>query len=305
MNIPTFQQVASRVWLNLTFLLCMVSALGIFAAPLAKDAAPAKFEHPIMVDSDGPGTFLFAIDTWGSMHELRVNEKTLEESRSVSLPSAFSPSDMSYSGVSGQESVMIAGVESGHGTVQRFDLDGRTLQRWNFRNICSGIDVSVDRKAAYVATSDSKEIYRIDLQGTASTYVASIPEAAKLGPLALDDAHQKIYVADVAAGAIYEYTISTNTSKVFVTGLSAPTALSYDPDAARLYIADPGQRGIFTVDTRASRPVARKFVSNPLKSPYGMALISKDRMAVADYTENSIFVFSGKGAMLFRFPSNN
>ena len=305
MNIPMLHHTGKRALLHLAWLVCSLPAMGPFASPADQDNSPGKFERPIMVDSNGPGSVLFAVDSWGSLHELRVNGQNLEESRSVPLPASFSPSDMSYSGVSGQESVLIAGSESGHGAVKRFDMDGRALQTWDFKNICSGIDVSADRKSAYVATADSKEIYRIDLQGSTTSYVASIPGAAKLGPLAFDDAHRKIYVADVAAGAIYEYTISSKTSKVLVVGLSAPTALSYDPDSSRLYIADPGLRAIFTVDTRATKPAARQFASSPLKSPYGMALISKDRMAVADYAENAIFVFSSKGALLFRFPPSN
>ena len=283
----------------------MLLALGLFSVQAGQEAGTPKFERPIMMDSNGPGSVLFAVDTWGTLHVLRVSDKSLEESRSIPLPSSFTPSDMSYSGVSGQDSVLIAGNESGHGMVARFDLDGKALQTWNFKNICSGIDVSADRKSAYVATSDSKEIYRLDLQKTTSTFIARIPGAAKLGPLAFDETHQRIYVADVAAGAIYQYTIATKSSKVLVTGLSAPTALSHDPDASRLYVADPGRRAIFTVETRASKPVLTQFVSSPLKSPYGMALISQDRMAVTDYAENCIFVFSSKGVLLFRFPPNN
>jgi hypothetical protein len=34
-----------------------------------------------------------------------------------------------------------------------------------------------------------------------------------------------------------------------------------------------------------------------------MTLISKGRVAVADYGANSVFVFSGQGKLLFRFSS--
>jgi DNA-binding beta-propeller fold protein YncE len=91
-------------------------------------------------------------------------------------------------------------------------------------------------------------------------------------------------------------------STVFVSTLTAPTALTIDPDTGRLYIADPGRRAIFTVDTGSSKPVATELVSGPLKSPYGMALVSMNRVAVADYSANSILVFSSKGTLLFRFP---
>ena len=92
---------------------------------------------------------------------------------------------------------------------------------------------------------------------------------------------------------------------MLVSNLSAPTALSFDPESGRLYIADPGRRAIFTVNTRLSAPSLTKFVSDPLKSPYGMALLSSDRMAVADYGANSVLVFSSKATLLFSFPAKN
>jgi DNA-binding beta-propeller fold protein YncE len=209
---------------------------------------------------------------------------------------------MTYVLSGGQESVLIAGTQLGSGIVTKYALDGRSLQTWTFRNICSGIDFSAASNSAYVATSDSNEIYRLDLQGTESTYVSRIAKATKLGPLAFDQVHQTIYVADVAVGAIYQYSIATKESNVLVSGLSAPNALSFDPDAGRLYIADPGRRAIFTVDTRSSKASATEFASGLLKSPYGMALISTDRVAVADYGASSVLVFSGKGTLLLRFP---
>jgi DNA-binding beta-propeller fold protein YncE len=257
-----------------------------------------------MVDSNGPGSDLFVMDNWGTLHELHVTPSGLEQYRSIVLPPAFAPSDMSYAASNGQESMLVAGTQSDRGMVARYALDGQSLQTWTFRNLCSGIDVAADGKSAYVATADSKEIYRVDLQGpgTDSVYIASLPDASKLGPLAFDETRQEIYVADVAAGTIYQYSLRTKSSRRLISGLSAPTALSFDSDAGRLYIADPGRRAILTVDMRVPKPVLTQLVSAPLKSPYGMALLSNDRLAVADYAENTIFVFSSKGALLFRFP---
>jgi len=276
--------------------------LGLFSPQAEQKSAQTKFERPIMVDSNGPGSELYVLDTWGTLHELRVTKDSLEELRNFPLPSTFTAADMAYSPVGGQESVLIAGTQAGRGIVARYALDGRELQTWTFRNICSGIDFDAASHTAYVAMSDSNEIYRLDLQGTESTYVTRIPNATKLGPLAFDEGSQKIYVADVALGSIYEYSMVTKRSKVLVSDLSTPTALSFYPEVGRLYIADPGRRAVFTVDTRSSKPRATEFVSSPLKSPYGMALILSDRMAVADYGASSVLVFSSKGTLLFRFP---
>jgi DNA-binding beta-propeller fold protein YncE len=154
-----------------------------------------------------------------------------------------------------------------------------------------------------VATSDSNEIYRLDLQASRIAPMARIPDASKLGPVAFDEAKQQIYVADVASGKVYQYSIPAKSSKVFVSGLSTPTALVFDAETNQLFVADPGQRAIFVVDTRASKPAIAQFAAGPLRAPYGMTLISEGRVAVADYNANSIFVFSGKGDLLFRFPA--
>ncbi len=262
-----------------------------------------RLERPVMMDSNGPGSDLFVLDASSSLHELHVTQNSLQEYGKVSLPQELTPADMAYASSGGQESVLIAGTESGRGVVVRYSLDGRSLRTWNFRNICSGIDFSPNTQSAYVATSDSNEIYRLDLKGTEITFVTRIENATKLGPVAFDEARQEIFVADVASGRIYEYSISTRTSKILVTGLSAPTALAFDPEASRLFVADPGRGGIFTVDTRSGTPVAVEFATNSLKSPYGMTLISSGRVAVADYGANSAVVFSTKGELIFRFPS--
>ena len=278
-------------------LLCVVLSAGIPAETNSK-----LLERPVMLDSDGPGSQLFVLDASGRLHKFRVADKSLEEYGTVTLPGQLVPADMAYALVGSQESVVIAGTEAGRGVVGRYSLDGRLLRTWKFRNICSGIDVSLKNHSAYVATSDSNQIYRVNLEDTSNTLVTRIDDAVKLGPLAFDEVRGDIYVADVATGKVYRYSTSTKIGKVFVTGLSAPTALAFDPKVRRLYIADPGRRGIFTVDAHAAKPVADVLASDPLKSPYGITLISDDREAVADYAANSVAVLSNKGELLFRFP---
>ena len=290
--------------LNLRALCLILLALDLPTGAGA-GAERAKLERPVMMDSNGPGSELLVLDASGILHELRVTQNSLEENRKITLPRELIAADMAYSLSDGQESLLIAGTKSGRGIVVRYSLDGRSLKTWSFRNVCSGIDFGVASHSAYVATSDSNEIYRLDLQGTEITYLTRIANAAKLGPLAFDEARREIYVADVASGRIYQYSIATKASKVLVADLSAPTALVFDPETRRLFIADPGRRAIFTVDTRSSKVVATEFASDPLKAPYGLTLISKGRVAVADYGTNSVLIFSSKGGLLFRFPSPN
>ncbi|HZQ55550.1 MAG TPA: hypothetical protein VFB14_25355 [Bryobacteraceae bacterium] len=275
----------------------------VFAAQAGAAADHARFERPVMMDSDGPGNELYVLDDAGVLHEFRVSANSLSEFGRVSVPADFQAADMSFARSEQPPSLFIAGTQAGRGVALRFSLDSRTLKTWTFQNVCSGVDSGANSRTAYVATSDSNELYRLDLDGEHITFVTRIPDASKLGPVAFDEAGQMVYVADVASGRIYQYSIAARSAKVFATGLSAPTALVFDAESNRLFVADPGQRAIFTVDTRAAKPAIEPFVSAPLKTPYGMTLISEDRIAVADYGANTIFVFSSKGALLFRYPS--
>ena len=257
-----------------------------------------------MLDSNIPGTDLFVLDSSGNMHKLHVADTSLQEYGSFPLLHGFVPADMAYALSNGQEALLIAGNESGRGVAVNYSLSGGLLKTWRFPNsVCSGIDFGGKARSAYVATADTNEIYRLDLQGTQAARVARISEATKLGPVAFDEAGQQIYVADVASGKIYQYSIGTKASKILLKEFSAPTALIFDPATNWLFIADPGRKGIYTVDTRAKKPAAVPFASDPLKTPYGITLIWNDRVAVADYGANAVLVFSNKGQLLFRFPS--
>lgn len=288
---------------NLRTLCPLVFALA-FALEAGAGADSMKLQRPVMIDSDSSGSKAFVLDGAGMLHEFQVKQGALEEYRAVPLPADLNPSDMTYVLSGDKEALLVAGTQSRRGAVVLYSLDGSLLQTWSLRNICSGIDFGAATHIAYAATSDSNEIYRLDLKATDVAFVTQVDDAGKLGPLAFDEARQEIYVADVAAGRIYKYSIGRKTLSILVTDLSAPTALSFDPDTGRLYVADPGRRGIFTIDTRSAKPPLRQFASGQLQTPYGMALLSQNRVAVADYGANRILVFSNKGSLLFRFPPN-
>ena len=288
---------------NVSVVTLIASIFGLPPWVVGQDRA--KLQRPVMMDSNGPGTDLFVLDESGILHKFHVTQNSLEEYGRSPLPAEFTPADMAFAAAGGQDSLLFAGTQAGHGALVRYSIDGVALHTWTFRNICSGIDFSTAKHTAYVATSDSNEIYRVDLTKPDPTFVTRISEATKLGPVALDEGHQQFFVADVASGKIYEYSLASKTSKVVAAGLSAPTALAFDAESNRLFVADPGRGGIFTVDTRAAAPAPIEFAPGTLKSPYGITLISGSRVAVADYGANRAVVLSVKGDVLFRFPATD
>lgn len=270
-------------------------------AGIARAADRPDLQRPIMMDSNGPGSELYVLDAAGVIHQLRVSESALNEYGRSAVPPDFTAADMSFLRSNTPASLLIAGTQNGRGVVIRLSLDSKTLTTWPFPNVCSGVDSASSGTTAYVATSDSNEIYQLDPRGQRTNRITAVREASKLGPVALDDKRQLIYVADVANGQVYRYSAQTRKSAV-VARVSTPTALVFDADTDKLFIADPGQRSIFVVDTRANTPAAAPFVSDGLRAPYGMTLLSEGRLAVADYSSNSILVYSGSGKLLFRFP---
>jgi DNA-binding beta-propeller fold protein YncE len=292
----------SRLHTRPIFVLGAAVELLLFTLVPLTSAQGAKLERPVMTDSNVPGTELFVLDASGWLHELRVADHSLQEIERVALPAEFTPADMTFQ-ASSDPALLIAGTLASRGVVLRFSPTGKMLNSFSFRNICSGIDFGPTSQTGYVATSDSNEIYRIDVGSSQTTFETRISGAIKLGPVAFDEKQQEIYVADVVGGRIYQYSIRGKTSKILTTGLSTPTAIVFDSETSRLFIADPGLGGIYVADTRAATPTVTLFVSSPLRSPYGMALISNNRIAVVDYSANSVLVFSAKGEFLFRFPA--
>jgi hypothetical protein len=171
---------------------CGISALlGVVQIQAIQNAGSGKLDRPIAMDA-GPNTDFFVLDIHGNVHRLRGTQNSFSEQGTFALPSYSTPGDMSYSISAGQESLLIAGVGLGRGIVARVTSDGKLIRRWFLSNVCAGIDFNTKDHSAYVATSDSNEIYRVDLQGGTTSYVTQIFDARRLGPLVLDNGRQDV-----------------------------------------------------------------------------------------------------------------
>jgi len=244
------------------------------------------------------------LDIRGTVHRLKQSGNFLTEVAAFHLSNAPQFVDMSYSAVVGQQSIFIVGVEFNRGFIWRYTTDGRSLGFWPLRNIGAGITCDDGTHSLYLATSDSNEIYRLDLDNQKLLYLSRISGARKLGPLTIDPANQVLYVADIDAGVVYQYSIRTKSTRTLASGLSAPAALYFDVSTGRLYVADAGLKKIVFIDTHAKKAVLTSFASSPLKSPTGFALLSGGIAAVTDLSANRVYVFSATGALLSHFPTN-
>lgn len=116
-------------------------------------------------------------------------------------------------------------------------------------------------------------------------------------------ARQEIYVADGGRQNLPAFD-RHQTWNTLAGNLSAPTALSFDPNSGRLYIADPGCREIFTLDTRSNKAALGQFASGQMQAPIGLTLPLQNRLSVVEYIANSVLVFSKDGVLLFPSTPN-
>ena len=86
MRNPLLRQHGEPSLLNVIGLCSILLALGLFSLQAGEGPERTKFERPIMMDSNGPGTKLFVLAAWGTLHEFQVTKNSLEEFKSISLP---------------------------------------------------------------------------------------------------------------------------------------------------------------------------------------------------------------------------
>lgn len=285
----------------LTIFVTLSLMLVALYSQLAQDSPRLKLRDPIAIHK-GASSDLFVLDAGGTVHRLQKTQDHFDETSAFSLKNTSGPIDMTYALFNRQDSLIISSFQVGIATLAQYASDGKLLNNWILKHVCSGVDVDNSNGALYVATSDSNEVYKIDLRTRRTSYVGEIHSAKRLGPLVLGPNNQIIYIADVAGGSIYEFSLVTGNSRKLISGMSSPSAFFFDLQTRRLYIADNGQRKIFTIDTSVPQPVLMQFASKPLSSPSGIAPRSPDGLAVTDEDTNSVLFFSSQGIFLNRFP---
>jgi DNA-binding beta-propeller fold protein YncE len=282
-------------------LVVVVAIVGFASANSARFLVAPSLFQPVAIDK-GSSSDVFVLDIQGTVHRLQQSGNSLTQVAAFHLPSSRQFVDMSYSVIDGQQSIFVVGVQLDRGYIWRYAIDGRSLDYWPLANIGAGITCNDATHSVYLATSNSNEIYHLDLDNRKLSYISQISGARKIGPLTIDPANQVLYVADIDAGVIYEHSIRTESTKRLASGFSAPSALYFDAPTGRLYVADAGLRKIVFVDTHAKKQVLTDFVSSPLKSPTGFALLSGGIAAVTDLRANQVYLFSSRGALLSHFP---
>jgi DNA-binding beta-propeller fold protein YncE len=221
----------------------------------------------------------------------------------------FTPLDMGAARLGNQDSIFVTmywaissqSSQSNEGLVVQYSLQGQELHRWSvLGHIFGGLAVDGANQVIYLGDSVNGDISTLAVgEKTTPTFIAHVAGAYRLGPLAVDvDAH-RVFAGDVEQGSVYVVDLVHRKSRLLVSGLGGPAALTYEPSQHMLYIADAGRHCVWqvAVDTTAPRAIVFSSASE-LDEPRGIATGTERTLWVADYGARRVFHLSPTGRVI-------
>jgi hypothetical protein len=267
-------------------------------------ASPDRLKKPTAVDKISSGD-LYVLDSSGAVFRLAPSGTSLAVKSSFNLPSFSYPTDLVSARLFTKLTLLITTNNQNFGFVSQYSPDGKLEYTWTFRNGVAGLDVDYDSHIVYVASSNSPEIYQINLQPstqTSPTFTGSVLGARQLGPLVMDMGKKLLFVADLISGQIFEFNIKTRKSRILANNLSSPQGLLLSADSTLLYIADGPRRKIYVMDLKRGKAIPQVFTAVPeFRNPSGLARLADGRLVVADDEAGSLFLLSKTGMLQSTF----
>ncbi len=175
------------------------------------------------------------------------------------------------------------------GYVNRYSTEGRLIHSWStLHHIPAGIDYDPGSHVLYFGTSDSNELYAVDIHENNPHYVCDVQGAAHLGPISLDPDRQLIYVTD-SRGSLFVVDLRTRKTALLTSSFGLASALHFDSKTGILYVADIVQKKIYAVDpsSQNNRPVVD---SAQIRSPSGLALGPDNTLLITDQRSGGVFL---------------
>jgi DNA-binding beta-propeller fold protein YncE len=217
----------------------------------------------------------------------------------------FSPVDMAAVHLGDTDSIFVAlyNAVQRQGVLAKYSLAGSQVQTWSARSTFAGIAIDQVHQTVYIGDAVTGEISSLPIGGNSSSpsFLVEVSGAARLGPLAVDVAGKRLFGADVGGGTIYVVDLPKRKSHLLAFGMGEPSALSYDVDQQRLYVADASHRCIWQISTNSTKPKKSLFSSAPeLREPRGIAVDAQHTVWVADHAALEVFKLSPAGLVVQR-----
>jgi DNA-binding beta-propeller fold protein YncE len=297
-----------------------ILVIGALTALRANGAIRPELGSPVAIDRISDTEF-YILSSDGTVRRLRNSGGTFQQSSKFSIQGF--PIDFTYSVSDQIASLFVCSTLAGKGVLSRYATDGSLMKRWWLWHTCGGLDFDPENHALYAATTDTHEIYRLDIRkGGDPEVVGELPGTGKIGPIAVDSRRNLLYASDVSDGIVYEYNLTRRSSRAIASDLGSPVALYFDFQSQLLYVADATAKRILYISpspasrirqtaqqksrgTKSASPgvVVRILIKESgLDSPSGVVRGANGDLVVSDYAGNRIFVVSAIGQIKMRYP---
>jgi DNA-binding beta-propeller fold protein YncE len=174
--------------------------------------------------------------------------------------------------------------------------DRREVWTWlRVPGVYVGLAIEPATGLAYVSNSSTNEVFAVTIgdERARPTRVATIPDAVRLGAMAIAPATRRLYVSDMGAPRIYTVELSTRAVRRVDVGVEEARALAWDSQGKRLFIADSGHETVWVVDPNARAPRTERALNDKrLRDPAGLAVAADGTLWVADESARAIFQVS-------------
>jgi len=158
-----------------------------------------------------------------------------------------------------------------------------------------GLALEAARGLVYVSNSSTNEVFAVTIgdQNARPVRVATIPDAVRLGAMAIAPATRRLYVSDMGAPRIYTIELNTSAVRAVNVPVEEARAMAWDGKTKQLFIADSGHETVWVVDPNAKAPKLERVVGDKrLRDPAGLTVASDGTLWVADEAARALFQVS-------------
>jgi DNA-binding beta-propeller fold protein YncE len=255
---------------------------------------------PIALSMRG-GSDAIVLQADGRTYELNVATGAIGQ-QTYRVPSGFQAVDAVAAVVNGQPVTCLSLNARSSKDARSFVLQllpkGREAWTWlRVPGVYVGLALEPARGAVYVSNSTTNEVFGVAVgdQNARVGRIAAIPDAERLGAMAIALATRRLYVADMGAPQVFTIDLGTRAVRsVNLPGVGEVRGMAWHAQTKRLYIADSGSEALWVVDPNAPAPKAERVVTDRrLRDPAGVTVAPDGTIWVADESARAVFQISG------------
>ena len=234
---------------------------------------------------------LLILQTDGRVFSLDARREVVREIYRV--PAKYQPMDLSigYRGGPDYCVTLNSRVGSGSFLLQLLPDNRQVWTNLAQRGLVVGVVIDARRRSAYVTQAFDNVVHRLPLgeEKARPFEIVSLPQASRIGALALDSVKQRLFVADLDGSDIFVVNLGSGAvQRVPLKDVSDPRALAWSPATDRLYVADAGHRTVWAVDVSGGNSQTEAFSDKRIYEPSALAVADRT-LWVADKRSRRLF----------------